>query len=144
MKAKQQSGFTLIELIMVIVILGIMAAVAIPQFVDLRGEARTASAEGVAGALGGHQLCRAHCWQPGRHRDHRRCGRLHGPWRQTAGRHAGRLHHRRCGPGLHRHRRRRDCQLDRDRRPLIAASSLRCDLVCEVAAQWRVGSIPAC
>jgi MSHA pilin protein MshA len=51
MKAKQQSGFTLIELIMVIVILGIMAAVAIPQFVDLRGEARTASAEGVAGAL---------------------------------------------------------------------------------------------
>ena len=37
---KQQSGFTLIELIMVIVILGILAATAAPKFSDLQGEAR--------------------------------------------------------------------------------------------------------
>ncbi|MDP1656887.1 MAG: type II secretion system protein [Rubrivivax sp.] len=48
---KQQSGFTLIELVMVIVILGILAAVAIPRFVDLRGDAQVASVQGVAGAL---------------------------------------------------------------------------------------------
>lgn len=48
---KQQSGFTLIELIMVIVILGILAAFALPRFADFSGQARTATVEGLAGAM---------------------------------------------------------------------------------------------
>ena len=47
----RQTGFTLIELVMVIVIIGVLAAVAIPKFVDLSGDAKTAAASGVAGAL---------------------------------------------------------------------------------------------
>lgn len=48
----RQSGFTLIELVMVIVILGILAASAIPKFVNLNGDANQAAVDGMAGALG--------------------------------------------------------------------------------------------
>ncbi|WP_313089153.1 type II secretion system protein [Pseudomonas sp.] len=48
---KQQSGFTMIELIMVIVILGILAAFALPRFADFTGDARLAAMQGAAGAV---------------------------------------------------------------------------------------------
>ncbi len=48
---KQQSGFTLIELIMVIVVLGALAVTALPRYVDLQAQAEQGAADGVAGAL---------------------------------------------------------------------------------------------
>lgn len=48
-----QQGFTLIELIVVIVILGILSITALPKFVDLTSEAEVASANGVLGAAQG-------------------------------------------------------------------------------------------
>jgi len=49
---KQNNGFSLIELVLVMVILGILAASAIPSFVDVGGDARKSATTGIAGALG--------------------------------------------------------------------------------------------
>ena len=51
MKTKRQGGFTLIELVVVIALLGILAAFAIPRFASLEREARSATTQGLSGSV---------------------------------------------------------------------------------------------
>lgn len=51
LSSANQRGFTLIELVIIIVILGILAAVAIPKYQDISSEAREAAARGALGSL---------------------------------------------------------------------------------------------
>lgn len=50
---KRQGGFTLIELVVVIVILGILAVTAAPRFLNLQSDARESALQGLKGAMDG-------------------------------------------------------------------------------------------
>ena len=48
---KRQTGFSLVELVIVVVVLGLLAAVALPRFIDITDQAEDAASEGVAGGF---------------------------------------------------------------------------------------------
>ena len=67
---KQQTGFSLIELVIVIVVLGILAVTALPRFLDVSEEAKNASVEGVSGGFAtGVLLVRAQWEAKGRSKE---------------------------------------------------------------------------
>jgi MSHA pilin protein MshA len=51
MRSNGKSGFTLIELVIIIVVLGILAAIAIPKYQDISSDAREAACRGALGGL---------------------------------------------------------------------------------------------
>jgi MSHA pilin protein MshA len=66
MFSRQQRGFTLIELVVVIVILGILAAFAVPRFMGMEGEARAATIKSMGGTLrSAAAMARAKCQAQG-------------------------------------------------------------------------------
>ena len=50
-RIRDQRGFTLIEIVMVIVLLGVLAAIAIPKYVDLKTDAQNATADGIVASV---------------------------------------------------------------------------------------------
>jgi MSHA pilin protein MshB len=67
---KKQTGFTLIELVIVVVILGFLAVTAIPKFIDLTEQAKKANIEGMAGGFASAiSLARAQWEAEGRYND---------------------------------------------------------------------------
>ena len=50
-RIRDQRGFTLIEIVMVIVLLGVLAAIAIPKYIDLKTDAQNATADGIVASV---------------------------------------------------------------------------------------------